>query len=69
MPFMAIYKFFDENGVRDWITKHLRANIAVTMKAEQPWIEETREFFGLIILIAVLLIDYFYQKRNAGKIN
>ncbi|HMG66824.1 MAG TPA: transmembrane 220 family protein, partial [Chitinophagaceae bacterium] len=47
----AIYKFFDENGVWDWMTKHHAANIADTMKAEQPWIEETREFFGLVILI------------------
>ncbi len=59
----AIYKFFDENGVWDWLTKHHAANIADTMKAEQPWIEETREFFGLVILIVVLLIDYFYAKR------
>jgi hypothetical protein len=59
----AIYKFFDENGVWDWITKHHAANIADTMKAEQPWIEETREFFGLVILIFVLLIDYFYAKK------
>jgi hypothetical protein len=60
----AIYKFFDENGVWDWLTKHHAANIADTMKAEQPWIEETREFFGLVILIVVLLIDYFYAKRK-----
>jgi len=59
----AIYKFFDENGVWDWLTKHHAANIADTMKAEHPWIEETREFFGLVILIVVLLIDYFYAKR------
>jgi general stress protein CsbA len=59
----AIYKFFDQNGVWDWMTRHHAANIADTMKAEQPWIEETREFFGLIILIVVLLIDYFYGKR------
>lgn len=61
----AIYKFFDQNGVWTWITKHHEANIASTMKAEQPWIEETREFFGLIILIVVLLIDYLYAKRKA----
>jgi general stress protein CsbA len=64
----AIYKFFDQNGVWDWITKHHEANIASTMKAEQPWIEETREFFGLVILIVVLLIDYLYAKRKGRKI-
>ena len=61
----GVYKFFDQNGVWDWMTKHHATNIAGTMKAEQPWIEETREFFGLVILIVVLLIDYLYSKRKA----
>ena len=64
----ATYKFFDENGVWDWMTKHHAANIANTMKAEQPCIEETREFFGLVILIVLLLIDYFYVKRKRKQI-
>jgi len=65
----AVYKFFDENGVWDWATKHHFANIADTMKAEQPWVEETREFFGLVILIVVLLIDYFYSKSIAARVS
>jgi hypothetical protein len=60
----AIYKFVDENGVWDWITLHHAENIAGEMKSTQPWIEETREFFGLVILIVVLLINYFYAKRK-----
>ena len=60
----AIYKFFDQNGVWDWMTKHHATDIAGTMKAEQPWIEETREFFGLVILIVVLLIDYLHAKKK-----
>ena len=64
----GVYKFFDENGVWDWATKHHAANIADTMKAEQPWIEETREFFGLVILIVVLAIDYFYSKRKLRRL-
>jgi hypothetical protein len=63
----AIYLFVAENGVWDWITKHQAPNIADTMKAEQPWIEDTREFFGLLILIVVLLINYFYAKRIGKK--
>ena len=55
--------FFWKNGVLDWIIKHHAANITETMKADQPWIEETREFFGLVILIVVLLINYFYAKK------
>jgi Transmembrane family 220, helix len=63
----AIYKFFDTNGVLDWIRKYKAENIAETMKAEKPWIEETREFFGLVILIVVLLINYFYARRRKTK--
>src|SRR6478736_7392224 len=61
----ALYKVFDANGLIDWLTKHDAQNIAETMKAGKPWIEESREFFGLVILIAVLLIDYFYAKRRS----
>ncbi len=59
----ALYKVFDTNGLIDWMTKHGAQNIAETMKAEKPWIEETREFFGLMILIGVLLIDFIYAKK------
>lgn len=60
----AIYLFFAKDGVLDWINKHNAEDIASTMKAEKPWIEETREFFGLIILIVVLSINFFYSKRR-----
>ena len=63
----AVYKVFDTNGLIDWLTKHNAQNIAETMKAEKPWIEETREFFGLVILIIVLLIDYIYAKKKNKK--
>jgi len=60
----AIYLFFAKDGVLDWINKHNAEDIASTMKAEKPWIEETREFFGLTILIVVLSINFFYSKRR-----
>ena len=62
----AAYLFFAADGVLDWINKHHAANIAGTMKAEKPWIEETREFFGLVILIVVLLIDYIVGRRKTN---
>jgi hypothetical protein len=37
---------------------HDAANIAATMKAEKPWIEESREFFGLVIILIVLFVNY-----------
>jgi len=60
----AIYLFFAKDGVLDWINKHNAEDIAATMKAEKPWIEETREFFGLIILIVVLAINFFYSRKR-----
>jgi hypothetical protein len=60
----AAYLFFTADGVLDWMNKHEAENIAQTMKAQKPWIEDTREFFGLIILILVLGIDYIYAKRS-----
>ena len=60
----AVYKAFDENGLVDWITKHHSQNIAATMKAETPWVEESREFFGLIIIIVVMMINYVYLRKN-----
>ncbi len=62
----AAYKFFCRDGVLDWIRKYHEENIAQTMKATKPWIEETREFFGLIILVVVLLTDLWYATRT-GK--
>ena len=63
----AIYLFFAKDGVLDWIQKHNAENIAGSMKATKPWIEETREFFGLLILIVVLLVDYFYYKKRFSR--
>lgn len=61
----AVFLVFTKNGVIDWITVHNSENLVQTMKAEKPWIEDTREFGGLVILIIVLLIDLIYAKRKA----
>ena len=60
----AIYLFFDKTGVVDWVQEHNSESMVQTMQATKPWIEESREFFGLVILIAVLLINWFYLKRK-----
>ena len=60
----GLYKLFEKDGAWDWLTKHHAENIAAAMKAETPWIEDTREFFGLAILAGVLLINYWYAKRK-----
>lgn len=60
----AIYKVFDNNGLIDWVVSHHAENIAETMKAEKPWIEESREFFGLLIVIIIMAADYLYARRK-----
>ena len=67
MPYMLRTKYLILMDLIDWITKHHAQNIAETMKAQKPWIEESREFFGLVILIVVLLINYFYAKKKMHK--
>lgn len=63
----AIGLFFWKNGVLDWATKHNAEDIAATMKAEKPWIEETREFFGLLLLVIALAINYIYAKKKSHR--
>jgi hypothetical protein len=60
----ALYLLLDKNGVISWATEHQAENIAQSMKATKPWIEETREFFGLIILIGALAINMVWLGRH-----
>ena len=53
----AVFLFFDKTGVLSWANEHGAENIAQSMKAAKPWIEETREFFGLLILVGALLTN------------
>jgi len=64
----AGFKLFEPDGVWDWVTKYNAPNIANSMKATKPWIEETREFFGLLILIVVFLINYFYSRKKLNPV-
>jgi hypothetical protein len=60
----AVYLFFDKNGVVSWIKEHDAENIVQSMKATKPWIEETREFAGLLILIAVLICNTIWLRKT-----
>lgn len=63
----AVYLFFDKTGVLDWALEHQAENIAQTMHAEKPWIEETREFGGLLIVVLVLLANMIWLRRKNRK--
>ena len=53
----AIVLFFAKDGVRDWATKYRMQHIAQSMQATKPYIEKTREFFGLLIISVALLVN------------
>ncbi len=59
----GLYLLFDKNGVISWVKDHEAENIVQSMKATKPWIEETREFFGLLLLISALVINMIWQGR------
>ncbi len=60
----GLYLFFEKSGVLNWATEHNAGSLIETMKAEKPWIEATREFGGLMIVIIVLLINLFWLRKN-----
>lgn len=60
----GIYLFFDKNGVLSWANEHQAENIVQTMKATKPWIEETREFFGLLLLIIALTVNMIHHSKK-----
>ena len=50
--------FVVKDGVYAWITTYNRPSIVESMQAKKPYIEITREFFGLLIVIFILLFNY-----------
>lgn len=63
----AVYLFFEADGVLSWWREHNAENIAQSMKAARPWIEATREFFGLLILIGALVANWLWLKGNMRR--
>ncbi|SFC04938.1 Transmembrane family 220, helix [Parapedobacter composti] len=57
-----LYFLFFKQGVIDWFQYHPAKDLVKSMKADRPWIEETREVMGLTILIAVLAINWIASK-------
>jgi Transmembrane family 220, helix len=56
----AVILFFAKDGVRDWIVKYNKPSIVEEMQATKPYIEKTREFFGLLIISGALLLNYWF---------
>ena len=64
----ATWLFFDSEGVIYWAKERHAENIMQNMKASKPWIEQTREFGGLIMLIAALVINMVWLRKRKPKI-
>lgn len=56
----AIRLFFVKDGVYDWIKNYNTPSIVASMQADKPYIEITREFFGLLIVVFSMLVNYFF---------
>ncbi|SDM73414.1 transmembrane 220 family protein [Pedobacter antarcticus] len=55
----AVVLFFSKDGVKDWVIKYGKPSLVESMQATKPYIEKAREFFGLLIISAALLLNYF----------
>ena len=60
----GLYLFFDRNGVLSWARDHGAESLVTTMKAEKPWIEETREFGGLLILGLAMGLNLYHSRTR-----
>lgn len=62
----AVWKFLQTDGVLSWELEHEGENLAQSMEAKKPWIENTREFFGLVISIFSILLNlaWYYANKN-----
>lgn len=60
----ALYHLIMVNGVLDWYQGHQAENIIDSMQDGKPWIENTREFGGLLIMTVVLLLNYRAFKKK-----
>ena len=47
----AVYLFVEQDGVLSWATEHHFDSLTQSMLASTPWIENTREFGGLFIML------------------
>lgn len=54
----SAYACFYLPGVYQWVASGDFGSIAESMKTDKMYIEETREFFGLLIAILALLYHY-----------
>jgi len=63
----ALYNFVVEDGVLSWATAHNFDSLTQSMMASTPWIENTREFGGLITMIVVCAINLYASRHQVSN--
>ena len=63
IAFSLIVLLSDE-GPLEWFISHRSDSLFGEMKAAKPWIEETREFLGLFLLIVALTLNLVTRRRK-----
>lgn len=59
----GINLLFRPDSVASWFNDHNAESLVESMKATKPWIENTREFGGLLIISIVTSINIFKHKK------
>lgn len=54
----AVFLFLTDDGVWSWMMQHNFQSLTGSMKAGEPWVENTREFGGLLIAIIVMCFNF-----------
>lgn len=62
----AIILLVTKDGVISWFSEHETESLVQSMKAAKPWIEQTREFGGLIIILIVSIINVIILNKRSG---
>jgi len=63
----AAYLFLVDDGVLSWMVDHQFASLTQSMLASAPWIENTREFGGLFIMMLVCGVNLLVQRSQASQ--
>lgn len=62
----AIILMVNKDGVISWVSEHETESLVQSMKATKPWIEQTREFGGLIMIMIVSIINVMVLNKKSG---
>ena len=64
---MSVYLFVTEDGVWSWMVDHQFDSLTQSMMATAPWIENTREFGGLFIMLIVCAVNVLVQRKRTDN--